>query len=49
MLKEVFTLQELKKKLQSIIAVNSEGEQHKVTEDTKRQPDEIQERLKIFK
>ena len=49
MLKEVFTLQELKKNLQSIIAVNSEGEQYKVTEDTKRQPDEIQERLKIFK
>ena len=49
MLKEVFTLQELKKNLQSVIAVDSEGEQHKVIEDTKRQPDETQERLKIFK
>ena len=44
-----FTLQELKKNLQYIITVNSEGDQQQVIDDTKRQPGEIQERLKIAK
>ena len=44
-----FTLQELKKNLQYIITVNTEGDQQQVIDDTKRQPGEIQERLKIAK
>ena len=44
-----FTLQELKKNLQYIITVNSEGDQQQVIDDTKRQPGEMQGRLKIAK
>ena len=43
------TLQALKKNLQYIIPVNAEGDQQQVIDDTKRQPGEIQERLKIAK
>ena len=44
-----FTLQELKKNVQYIITVNAEGDQQQVIDDTKRQPDEIQKRLKLAK
>ena len=44
-----FTLQVLKKNLLYIITVNAEGDQQQVIDDTKRQPDEIQERLKLAK
>ena len=42
-------MQELKKNLQYIITVNAEGDQQQVIDDTKRQPDQIQERLKLAK
>ena len=41
-----FTLQELKKNFHYILTVNAEGDQQQVIDDTKRQPGEIQERLK---
>ena len=42
-----FTFQELKKNLRYIITVNAKGDQQQVIDDTKRQPGQIQERLKI--
>ena len=46
---KAFTLQELKENLQFIITLNSQDDQQQVMEDSKRQPAEIQERLKIAK
>ena len=42
-----FTFQELKKNLQYIITVKAKGDQQQDIDDTKRQPGQIQERLKI--
>ena len=42
-----FTFQELKKNLRYIITVNAKGDQQQVIDDFKRQPGQIQERLKI--
>ena len=44
-----FTLQELKENLQFIITLNSQDYQQQVMKDSKRQPAEIQETLKIAK
>ena len=46
---KAFTSQELKKNLQFIITLNSQDDQQRVMEDSKKQPAEIQERLQIAK
>ena len=46
---KAFALQELKGNLQFIILLNSQDDQQQFMEDSKRQPAEIQERLKIAK
>ena len=42
-------MEELKKNLQYTITANAEGDEEQVIDDNKRQPDEIQERLKVAK
>ena len=46
---KAFTLHELKENLQFIITLNSQNDQQQVIEGSKRQPADLQERLKIAK
>ena len=47
--RRAFTLQELQKNFRYIITANALGDQQQVIDGSKKQPGEIQERLKVAK